>query len=205
MITQFKEPSRPRIEPLAQEKIPADFAGNNGQWLVECATGLLGVNGVSYALIHADDGVLWGLVNSNQLSRPSPSDWSPELRTTTIQQCRIFGTKGELFIWREAEGQWLGRVVIEDANVTYEQIEEAQIMYGSRAGSSQSVPAGFTPIFEVTTGIRQIVPVTITQDQFDKGQRVVLNVKHYLSADQEGQAIIKLSRLVLVQISEVKQ
>ncbi len=203
MTKQFKQPAEPRIEPL--EKIPADFAADKGQWLVETAAGFLGAGGVSYALIHADDGVLWGLVTGNQLTVPLPGDWTPALRSTTIQQCRIFGDKGELFIWREAEDQWRGRVVIEDTNVAYEKIEEAQILYGNHVNSLHAVPAGFTPIFEKTTGIRQIVPVAITQDQFDKGKRVTLIVRHYLTADQEGQAVITLSRLVSVRISGEKQ
>lgn len=202
MTKQFKQPAEPRVEPL--EKIPADFAADKGQWLVETAAGFLGAGNVKYALIHADDGVLWGLVTGNQLIIPDSSDWTPPLRSITIQQCRIFGDKGELFIWREAEDQWRGRVVIEDTNVAYEKIEEAQILYGNQVNSLQAAPAGFTPIFEKTTGIRQIVPIAITQDQFEK-KRVTLIVRHYLAADQEGQAIIPLSRLVSVRISGEKQ
>lgn len=201
MTKQFKQPTEPRVETL--EKIPADFAADKGQWLVETAAGFLGAGGIRHALIHADDGVLWGLVTGNQLTIPDSSDWTPALRSTTIQQCRIFGDKGELFIWREAEGQWRGRVVIEDTNVVYEKIEEAQILYGNRVNSSQAAPAGFTPIFEKTTGIRQIVPKQVTDQDFDNGKCVILTVVHYLDADSDGQARYFCSRLKDINVAKV--
>jgi CRISPR-associated protein (TIGR03984 family) len=193
MTMGFKEPSKPRIEPLGD--IPPNFAQDNGRWLVERAAGLFGVDGTKYALIHADDGVLWAIVNGNDLLYPTQSNWTPQLRSKTIQQCRIFGTTGELFIWREGEHQWRGRVVLEEPGAEYELIEEAQILYGDRVHLSQPAPPGFTAIYEATTGMRQIVPGLVTTSDFTRGCRMTLAVTHYLTADSHGQAGIYCSRL----------
>jgi len=194
MKTEIERGLKPRIEnkELVPETIPADFAANKGQWLVETAQRYLGAAGASYALIHADDGVIWAKVTGNQLVYPPATDWTPLLRSTTIQQCRIFGDKGELFLWREAEGQWRGRIVIEEQGDGCF-FEEQQVLYGSCVHDSQPAPAGFTPIFEPTTGIRQIVPLQFAA--LKDGERVTLTVVNYLDADKDNQARIFCSRL----------
>jgi CRISPR-associated protein (TIGR03984 family) len=198
MTMEFRRPLLPRIELL--QAIPPEFADDSGHWLVECATAFLGTNGISNALIHMDDGVLWGIVDGDHLtvspqSKPPHDDWTPQLRSKTIQQCRLFGNKGELFVWREDEGKWCGRVVIDEEDTKYEQIQEAQILYGSRVHSSQEDPARFTRVFEPTSGIRQIVPEQATNSDFGNGRRLTLTVLHYLTADEDGQAVIYCSRL----------
>jgi CRISPR-associated protein (TIGR03984 family) len=193
MTVGFKEPTKPRIEPLPD--IPPDFAEDNGRWLVERASGLLGPTGISYALIHADDGVLWGIVDGSRLIMPPSGDWTPKLRSRTIQQCRIFATKGELLVWREAEHRYRGRLVSEEAGAVYEQIPEAYVLYGSRVHTSQAVSGSFTRVFEPTSGIRQIVPKHVTDSDFANGYRLTLTVSHYLSTDEDGQAGIYCSRL----------
>jgi CRISPR-associated protein (TIGR03984 family) len=197
--------SKIHIEPLSPEKIPAAFAEDEGRRLVKLATDHLGADGVRYALIHLDDGVLWGRINGDRLSVPDMNDyWTPELRSVTVQQCRVFGDQGELFIWREAEGQWRGRVVIEGGATEVAMFEESQILYGDMAhdgteGHDLPPPprkSGFTAIYEFKkgTGIRQIVPIEAT-DALEKGERVTLTVRHYLTQDYDGQAKFFCSRL----------
>ncbi len=197
--------SRIHIEPLSPEQIPAAFAEDEGIRLVKLATDHLGADGVSNALIHLDDGVLWGRVDGDKLCVPDANDdWTPKLRSVTVQQCRVFGDKGEVFIWREAEGRWRGRVVMEGGATEVAILEEPQILYGDTVhdgdkGHELPAPpkkAGFTAIYEFKkgTGIRQIVPIEAT-DALGKDERVILTVCHYLIPDDDGQARFYCSRL----------
>lgn len=192
-----------RIEPLSPE---SNFADDEGRWLVNCAAEHLGAGGACYALIHLDDGVLWGRIDRHRLIVPSQSNWTPELRSLAVQQCRVFGEKGELFILRESEGRWSGRVVIED-EAGYEAIDEPQILNGRRVFGDENhlpppAPSGFTPIFEPDTGIRQIVPVVVTANDFNQDKRVMLTVRHYLTADDDGQAGFFCSRLKDINVTK---
>jgi CRISPR-associated protein (TIGR03984 family) len=193
MTAEFKKPPEPRVELLGE--IPPYFADGNGAWLVERALALLGASSVTHGLVHADDGVLWTIVRGNRMIFPSKGRWTPELRSKTIQQCRLFGGRGELFIWREAEDRWRGRVAVDQPETVYRQIQEKHILYGDRLDTSVSAPPGFTAIYEGTTGMRQIVPCIVTDSDFDGGHRIALTVTHYLSHDQDGQALISYSRL----------
>lgn len=197
------------IAPLGPEKIPSDFAADEGQPLVRLAAEHLGAGSLRYALIHLDDGVLWGIVADGKLSVPDAHEhWTPPLRTVTVQQCRLFGDQGELFIWREAEGRWRGRVVKEEGETAVALLDEPQILYGDTAhdGSpDHKLPPppqkdGFTAIYEFKkgTGIRQIVPLAVA-DALAKGERVILTVRHYLKPDEDGQAKFFCSRLQSIQ------
>lgn len=206
MTKEFKPSKRPRLATLLPKAIPASFANEGGQWLVTRAAKFSPSGEAVFALIHLDDGVLWGRVEDGQLITPPSNDWRPQLRSRTIQQCRVFGEKGELFIWREAEGVWRGREVVEEGEVDYRPIMESQILFGDHVDTdkerSQGLPPSFTPIVEVTTGIRQIVPITVTQADLDRG-RVTLSVIHYLTEDDDGQMRILCSRLRSVELKQV--
>jgi CRISPR-associated protein (TIGR03984 family) len=199
---ECKEPPKPRIEKISLGSIPDHFA-DEGKWLVTCATDHLGAANVSYALIHLDDGVLWGRVEGDKLIVPSQGDWTPKLRSVTAQQCRLFGDKGELFIWRESESRWRGRIVIEE-DENYDPIIEPQILNGNRVYRNETeqerrvwatVPDGFTPIIEIETGMRQIVPIAISERDFQANKRACLTAYHYLAPDDDGQAKFFCSRL----------
>lgn len=217
MKTEIKTTLKPRFKPLEPDAILSDFAANNGQWLIKTAREQCGADGVAYALIHADDGVIWAKVAGDALVYPPTDDWTPELRTATIQQCRLFGDKGELFIWRTSDGevlrrdadekfiwqetgqQWRGRIVSEEEATGFS-FEERQVLYGSRIHKLQPAPTGFTPIFEPTTGIRQIVPLAFTE--LKDNERVTLTVVNYLEQDDDGQARICCSRLKSINAPE---
>jgi CRISPR-associated protein (TIGR03984 family) len=207
MTKEFKPSQRPKLTPFPPDGIPASFANDSGEWLANRAAGFSTSGQSVFALIHMDDGVLWGRVENGQVITPPSNDWTPQLRSRTIQQCRVFGTKGELFIWREADNTWRGREVIEDDDFTDEPIRESQILFGDRVDTdkerSQNLLPTFTPIIEVTTGIRQIVPITVTPADFQNRWRVTLSVLHYLSEDGEGQTRILCSRLRSVELKQV--
>lgn len=205
MTKEYKPSQLPKRTTLPPDAIPDSFADDNGKWLADRTIGFATSGQSVYALIHADDGVLWGRIDNGQIITPS-NDWTPQLRHRTIQQCRIFGTKGELFIWREAESVWRGREVIEENNVDYQPIPESQILYGDRVDTdkdrSQNLPPNFTPIIEVKTGIRQIVPLAVTSSDFQNKWRVTLSVLHYLGEDTDGQTRIVCSRLRAVELKQ---
>jgi CRISPR-associated protein (TIGR03984 family) len=106
-----------------------------------------------------------------------------------------------LFIWREAEGKWRGRIVIEEDGQSYEKIDESHILCGTKA---ESLANGFTLIHSIPDlqageegeGLRQVMPLAITQNYFKSGKYVQLTMRHYLSEDEDGQANVKCSRLV---------
>lgn len=195
------------IPKIVSKVIPPDFAEDNGQWLIENAAELLELNEVGYALIHADDGVLWGRIEGKRLITPPSGESTPPLRSLTVQQCRVFNSKGELFVWRESEGAWKGRLLI-DAIGDYRSKEKRAILYGSRVDSDQA-PRGFTSIFEPGVGMRQIVPVEVPDAALEENKsdekdnrrafkddwRVTLTVVEYFSEDDDGQLTIACSRL----------
>lgn len=85
---------------------PIDFGGDSQAWLVTQATQY----NLQYLLAHADDGVNWGIIDSGQVtvSHDRYPDYAPELRLATLQQVRLFGNGGELYLWR-VDDQWHGR------------------------------------------------------------------------------------------------
>lgn len=185
----------------------SEFAKDVATWLVQQAAGLASAAQPVFLVIHADDGVIWGRIQNGVLSYPKPSAWTPPLRAVTVQQCRLFGDLGELFIWREAEKVWRGRRLVDIPGVAYEVITERPYLVGDRIYDSErdssdsrltSWPQGFTPIIEIATGMRQIVPCAVSVNnagEIIQGQRPRLTVLHYLHEDEDGQSLIKCSRL----------
>ena len=190
-MDEFIKTVLPRVEYLESAAIPTSFADAPGTWLTQWAQQLASADETVYVLIHADDGVLWGkIIDATVVTAPA-DPWVPTLRTKTVQQCRVFGSRGELFIWREAEDRWHGRVLIEEA-ANYCTIEEEQVLWGEMAKASTS---SFTPLFEEGEGMHQVVPLIVTQAQVHAQHRVFLSVRHYLSEDDDGQSRIVYSRL----------
>lgn len=199
MMTTFTKSPLPNLTPYAPDAFRDKFANDIGTWLVQQAAGLASADQPVFMLVHADDGVIWGRIEHGQLLKPDASAWTPPLRSLTVQQCRLFGDLGELFLWREAERVWRGRRLMDVSGVDHKPIEERPFLVGDRVYNPErdfsdsrltGWPQGFTPIIEIATGMRQIVPCTIGD-----GQRARLTVLHYLHEDDDGQAFIKCSRL----------
>jgi CRISPR-associated protein (TIGR03984 family) len=192
----------------AAVEIPATFADASSTWLVQESAGLASPGQPVFLLLHADDGIIWGRITQNTLTYPTDGVWTPPLRSITVQQCRLFGDLGELFIWREAENVWRGRKLTDDPIAHYQLVTERPFLIGDRiydpakdrtgAPLPTTWPTGFTPIIEVTTGMRQIVPCNVVGDE--KGviaptHRPRLTVLHYLHEDEDGQSLVAYSRL----------
>jgi CRISPR-associated protein (TIGR03984 family) len=167
------------------EGLPADQAGLES-WLIHQAK----ENNLTYALVHADDGVIWGRFTDGRWSWSSDSfsDVSPKLSWVALQQMRVFGPKAEVFIWREA-GVFRGRLIQEDGSGEQKYFDEAQLLWGKPDGEARD---GFRLMREGAQGLLHAPPVEIAT-------RGRLMTRNYIDYDQDGCALVKASRLVAEQ------
>lgn len=174
-------------------------------------------------LAHATNGVIWGradengrLVTSYDALRATQgqSKWDtyrietakknlPQLRLETLQQARLFSAGAELFIWRDGDGAWNGRLLRDAAAGETpdwsESFDEPQLLWGTHGTRLEH---GFTLLEDGEQGLYHAVPVEVTFIEEANGklkQSVRLNIRHYLAYDEQGQAYIALSRLVDLQ------
>lgn len=165
--------------------LPRDQAALE-RWLEEQAT----AHDLTYALIHADDGVIWGKFANGRWSWSADvfPDISPKLSRITLQQARLFGPEAEVFIWRD-EGALKGRVIQDGALGEQEYFCEAQLLWGKPDGEARQ---GFQLMREGAQGLLHAPPAAIAA----QGRLVTRN---YIAYDDEGCAYVKASRLVIEQ------
>ncbi len=159
-------------------------------------------------LAHHDDGVVWGRMNPvNGGYELKTSDFSgspsPDFRLTTLQECRLFSARGELFLWRQ-DGALKTRLVLDEAGEgveTCDYYDEKQVLWGVSRDENLSND-DFTLVFE-GQGLRHAVPLKTTdadfsasQDENKRTRPLRLTVRHYLDYDPDGCAYVALSRLV---------
>ncbi|MGB3510610.1 MAG: CRISPR-associated protein Csx19 [Microcoleaceae cyanobacterium] len=150
---------------------------------------------LNYLLAHAEDGIIWGNFENSELitsNQAFPNKNLPELRLETLQQCRIFGEKGEVLLWQTDRG-WYARLIQDNSNFDY--IPEEQILWGTK-GKEQN---GFTFLSDGSQGLKHAIPLTgITFENEKKNlyRPLRLLIHHYIDYDDSGIAKILLSRLV---------
>ena len=154
---------------------------------------------LKYLLAHAEDGVIWGRFDNNQLITAEQvfhkSDFKvdfPTLRLLTLQQCRVFGQNGEVLLWRT--GETLRSRLVQD-NPDTDKIPERQILWGTHGEKRDN----FTLLWDGSQGLKHAVPfIDIALDEHRKLIKPVrLIVHHYIKYEKEtGLARIYLSRLV---------
>lgn len=180
---------------LTPVKVDNSFASDPAQWFVTQAQ----QHGLCYLLVHADDGVIWGRIDSAGLhTSHGITPTSPPLRAVTLQQARLFGPKGELLVWRIDNG-WSARLVTDVDGNSDDVIDEDQILWGDTVESTHN---GFTIVREGSQGMRHAVPVIVTPAQL-KHHKLRLRVRHYITENDDGEARIALSRLVQVLLESV--
>ncbi len=150
-----------------------------------------------YLLAHADDGVIWGRVEGQQLRLASEffPAVSPPLRAISLQQARLFGPGAELMVWRGAEG-WQARLVRDEAGQGRRYYDEAQVLWGN---APQGEPqAGFTLVADGEMGHCHAVPLAVDKQMFKETHRPLrLAARHYLEKDEaSGLLRVTLSRLL---------
>lgn len=154
------------------------------QWLAEQAARY----GLQYLLAFADDGVIWGCWDQQHGLRLADSAFPKlkvALRTATLQQIRLFGVKGELFIWRNGN-EFACRLIQDDGTTGV----QSYWLWGTAREAND----GFSLMVEGTEGLRHAPPLVLP-----RGGRAVLKIKNYLAYDDQGQAYIAGNRLVEVQ------
>lgn len=158
------------------------------------------LNQLTYLLAHADDGVIWGkfqdgkLITTTEPVELFPKCDFPLLREETLQQCRIFGHKSEVMIWK-TDGGFKARLIQDDNLKNDYYITENQILWGTHGEKHQE---GFTLLWDGSQGLEHAVPFTHIELE-EKGKlknKVRLIVRHYIDYDDSGVARIYLSRLV---------
>lgn len=150
---------------------------------------------LQYFLGHAEDGVIWGKINQGILkTADAVFNNLPKLRLETLLQCRLFGEKGEILIWKK-DGDWKSRL-IEDNSKT-DMIPECQILWGTKGEEKEE----FTLLSDGSQGLKHAVPLTGIKfnkqsEKMSLYRPVRLKVHHYIDYNDDGVARIFLSRLV---------
>lgn len=145
-----------------------------------------------YLLAHTDDGVVWGIIEKGTLHLSSQQQWQAvsrqaQLTGVKIQQLRLFGPAGELFIWREGEGAFNGRFISDGSAAAADSYEEYHLLWGEGVEESGQ----FTLLRDGEQELYHVPPLPQA-----RGRRARLKVRHYISHDTRQQAYVGLSRLV---------
>lgn len=178
---------------ITNPEVSHEFEADPKTWLTQRAV----THDLQWLLVHADDGVIWGIVDNGtlQLSHDHFPAVSPPLRSETIQQVRLFDSNGELFVWR-SEDQFQARLVIEEeSGEPVEIFDERQFLWGTHA---DQYSGRFTLLRQGAEGVRHAPPLTV--DANEKGEileRPYLQTRHVVDYEEEtGQAYVVWSRLV---------
>ncbi|HMX29363.1 MAG TPA: CRISPR-associated protein Csx19, partial [Blastocatellia bacterium] len=155
---------------LAQLKeitVPPTGPDNLHTWLQEEAK----EHELEYLLAHADDGVIWGKVESNGTlitsgeaakGNPIAECICPPLRLRTLQQARLFGKDAELLLWRDGDNVFHARLIADNESGAdwLEAYDEAQLLWGTQKAKNGDLPHGFTLLEDGAQGLRHAVPLT---------------------------------------------
>jgi CRISPR-associated protein (TIGR03984 family) len=152
-------------------------------WLLDLAR----THNWSYALAHADDGVIWGeLRNGGWVWSPSafPGRSPLTFRAQTLRELRCFGERSELFVWRTGTG-FAGRIAEDGDGGSH--FDEAVLLWGTEP-ETRAERDGFLLMVHGQQGIRHMPPTSIA----DSGR---LTFRHYLAEDANGCLQTVASRL----------
>jgi len=210
-------PRYARIRPLTESDVTSvldwmegkDTGGAVQALIAACADG--DGSGL-WILVHLDGGVVWGLVDDGdaRLARSADPTWPPAPSRDRLQQLRVFGTAGELLVWRDEDiGTPAGRLIEDEEGGDKDPVwgwkDEHYVVAGTEiirdAGISDD---RFTAVREAN-GRAQVLPLRLEADDFalsgapaGRGMHVVrLVVRHYLEENSENGCVrVAASRLV---------
>ncbi|CBN58545.1 MULTISPECIES: type III-D CRISPR-associated protein Csx19 [Kamptonema] len=172
----------------------AQYISDLGKWLEQKAR----YYQLKYLLAHADDGVIWGHFDNNNLV--NSGDVFPQLaklRLCTLQQCRVFSKNAEVMLWKIGQDNWKARLIKDDNNPERcLEPDESQILWGTQKEEEKN---GFTLVSDGSQGLKHGVPlmnISFSQDKNNLHRPIRLQVRHYIDYDDSGVARIYLSRLV---------
>jgi CRISPR-associated protein (TIGR03984 family) len=169
------------------------------QWLVGQAK-----TDMTLLLAHTDEGVVWGKVDNGQLRLAGDafSEVQVKLQTATLQQARLFGPAGEVFVWRESETRFRARRIVDGITPPADTLEDHQWLWGTPVGGTDAdghfallQKDGFMLLRDGRQGLLHAPPVGHLELKPD--DRVLLTIRHYLAVHQDtGLAYIADSRLM---------
>lgn len=201
----------PAVARVIAENISEERLGDPRDWLVK--QNRAEKIGARFLLAHAEDGVIWGkfdakenLITSFEASKDAKAEdvegWGrAELRRETLWQARIFGESAELFLWRDGDGLFHARVIV-DGNASADKgqasfqdaFDEPQILWGIGA---KELSDGFTLMVDGAQGMRHAAPLAVGSVEKEEARPLRLVVRHYLA--NEDFAHVAASRLVRVE------
>lgn len=173
----------PQWQPI---DIDESFTEDIRTWLAEKAM----EHNLRYLLAHADDGVIWGRLDGDQLTTSAeafPDKVNVALRALTLQQARLFAPPGELLVWRTDKNTFAARLISDGPDEPEESFTETHWLWGEGEKSNPH----FTLMCEGREGLYHAPPV-----EHAEGGRIGLVVHHYIEYDEIGQAFISCSRLL---------
>lgn len=175
----------------------------------------LGDSDKVYLLSFHDDGVVWGKVKFNEARNELITSGdvenasfkldktpSPEFRSETLQELRLFGENGQLHVWRIGENKFRASLALDGATGEYDFLQsEEQVLHGTKTENDSDVNREFTIVADGSEGLRHAFPQNVSF----KGEKrpLRLHVKHYIEYDIDGCARIAFSRLVNVSVEGV--
>lgn len=178
-----------KIQTQIQPAYPvgSEFENDPREWLIKQAK----QNNLKFLLAYADDGVIWGQFEGDQLQLAGDrfAEVNVSLSAQTLQQARLFSDRGELLIWNTQPG-WTGRLIQDGAGKERECFDEPNWLWGW-VGELGDVKDGFTLLVEGKQGLRHAPPIP----GLGKDDRVALKIRHYVGYD-DNQARVEFSRLI---------
>ena len=179
---------------LEETTVDETFAQDPKKWFQAQAS-----EDMPYLLAYADDGVIWGCLTGTgefALSGDAFTKVGVKLRASTLQQARLFGPAGELFLWRTTGQDFSYRIIKDRGEKSDDALEDTYWLWGT----GKRANGEFTLMEEGRQGLYHAPPLNEAQRK-----RGGLQVRHYVDYDEEtGQAYISHSRLVDLHAQEVQ-
>lgn len=195
----------PEIESRADLVVPLTVPATGlQQWLEQEAK----AHSLSYLLAYTLDGVIWGKLREGVLQL-GQSAYTPPFADDLLQEARLFGDAGEIYIWRSGNA-WHGRFIraaqADEKAMYTESIDERQMLWGDQIETRSN---GFSVMSDGIQGLQHAFPCDVPDPTADqampnnpkqyKERPLRLVVRHYLA--QEAIARIVTSRLVTLTIN----
>lgn len=145
----------------------------------------------TWLLAHTEQGVIWGKSEANKWVTRT------QIRPQYLLQVRLFCKNGELYAWRNGDGAWQAREILDDeTDKPNDWIDEAHILWGNHTQGNETIAGvSFTLMSDGAQGLQHWVPLAVTDTKGEQ-RPLRLKVRHYLAEDETGCLRIEGSRLV---------
>jgi len=196
MIYQTEQQLREKIEPVMPPAAETTFPA----WLNALDENLVARGGLRWLLAHTFTGVVWGRRDedgwhlSDGLNESEADETFPRLNPESLLHLRIFGPKGEIYIWHDGS-ELRGRAIVDDSEALNEDIHlaEEHILWGT----SGEVQGDFTILRDGQQKMMHAFPLPLPDAAFGGFHRPArLQLRHYITRHEAtGLARITLTRL----------